>query len=103
MLDWLSGRRAGQPHIVIAATHDLELVELLRERYEPFHFEDSLGAGGLTFTYRLTAGPATTRNAIALLELNGAPPRLIQRALARAAQLDRQRGIGNANAIHAIT
>jgi DNA mismatch repair ATPase MutS len=78
---------------VIAATHDLALVDLLHERYEPFHFEDSLGAEGLTFTFRLAAGPATTRNAIALLELNGAPPSLIQRALARAAQLDRQRGI----------
>jgi hypothetical protein len=36
---------------VIAATHDLALVDLLRERYEPFHFEDSLGAEGLTFTF----------------------------------------------------
>ena len=36
-------------------------------------------------------GPATSRNAIELLRLNGASPALVDRALARAAALDRQR------------
>jgi DNA mismatch repair ATPase MutS len=36
-------------------------------------------------------GPATSRNAIALLKLNGAPESVVDRALARAAELDRQR------------
>jgi hypothetical protein len=79
------------PHIVIAATHDHELVDLLRETHEPYHFTDTVGPEGLTFEYKLEPGPATTRNAITLLELNGAPPELVERALRRAVLLDEER------------
>lgn len=75
-------------HFVIAATHDGELVDLLRDRYAACHFGDALGAEGLEFTYRMMKGPATTRNAIALLRLHGAPESLVTRAFARAAVLD---------------
>ncbi len=80
-----------KPHVVLAATHDGELVDLLRDSYTVCHFGDAVGPDGLTFDYRLTPGPATSRNAIALLELSGAPEALVKRALARAAALDRQR------------
>jgi len=79
-------------HVVLAATHDAELVELLRDKYESFHFTDTIGPDGLTFDHRLAPGPATTRNAITLLELHGAPPAVVKAALERAAELDRQRG-----------
>ena len=82
---------ASQAHVVIAATHDGELVDLLRHDYLPYHFTDSLGPRGLVFDYRLQAGPATTRNAITLLQLHGAPERLVSRALVRAADLDQKR------------
>jgi hypothetical protein len=92
VLSELVGQRPGdKPHLVITATHDGELVDLLRETYEPFHLTDSLGAAGLVFEYRLKRGPATTRNAIALLRLNGAPATVVNRALQRAAQLDARR------------
>jgi DNA mismatch repair ATPase MutS len=52
---------------------------------------DTIGPEGLVFEYRLTPGPATTRNAITLLDLHGAPDSLVQRALTRAAALDQQR------------
>lgn len=84
-----SGR--GQNHLVLAATHDAELVELLRDEYQACHFADSIGPEGLTFEYRLEPGPATTRNAITLLELHGAPQAVVRSALARAAELDRDR------------
>ena len=64
---------ASQRHIIVTATHDGELVDLLRNTYVPYHFTDSLGPHGLVFDYRLQAGPATTRNAITLLKLHGAP------------------------------
>jgi hypothetical protein len=80
-----------KPHVVLAATHDGELVDLLRETYQSYHFTDQLGAKGLEFDYRLQPGPATTRNAIALLQQYGAPVGLVTRALARAAALDEQR------------
>jgi MutS domain V len=82
---------ANHAHVIVTATHDGELVDLLRHSYVPYHFTDSLGPGGLVFEYRLQPGPATTRNAITLLKLRGAPDGLVLRALARAADLDRAR------------
>jgi MutS-like protein len=85
--------RAGHrtSHSVLAATHDAELVELLDDFYSACHFTDTIGPDGLVFEYRLAPGPATTRNAITLLDLHGAPDSLVQRALTRAAALDQQR------------
>jgi hypothetical protein len=83
--------QGSRPHFVIAATHDAELVDILRETYAPYHFSDAVGAEGLVFDHRLRPGPATTRNAIALLRLLGAPDQLIARALACAEALERQR------------
>jgi DNA mismatch repair ATPase MutS len=60
--------------------------------YTAQHFRDLVGRDGLRFDYQLRPGPATTRNAIALLQLHGAPERLIQRARTAAELLDRQRG-----------
>jgi hypothetical protein len=88
----LIGDGRGKNHVVLAATHDAELVELLRGDYDAFHFTDTIGPDGLTFDHRLAPGAATTRNAITLLELHGAPPAMVARALARAAELDRERG-----------
>jgi DNA mismatch repair ATPase MutS len=81
----------GTLHIVVAATHDAELIDLLSDSYAAYHFTDTIGPNGLLFEYRLEPGPATTRNAITLLELNGAPSSVVNRALRRAAELDRQR------------
>jgi hypothetical protein len=81
-----------KPHVVVAATHDAELVELVSDCYRSYHFTDTIGPEGLVFEYRLEEGPATTRNAIALLELHDAPESIVRRALSRAAMLDRQRG-----------
>jgi hypothetical protein len=81
-----------RPHAALAATHDGELVDLLSDIYTPWHFADAVGTGGLVFDHRLQPGRATTRNAIALLRLHGAPEALIKDALNCAAELDRQRG-----------
>ena len=86
--------RSPSPHIVIAATHDRELVALLDRTYASFHFADSIDADGLSFDYRLRPGPARSWNAIALLELCGAPARLVERALARTAGLADQHRMG---------
>lgn len=79
----------GARHAVIVATHDGELVSMLRGAYTPMHFQETIGADGLSFDYKLLSGPATTRSAIALLELKGAPRALLDRARARAAELDK--------------
>ena len=82
---------SGKCHVVLVATHDVELVDLLRDSYVVCHLADAVGPNGLMFDYRLTAGPATSRNAIELLRLNGAPEDVVMRALTRATALDRQR------------
>jgi DNA mismatch repair ATPase MutS len=87
----VSDARRPNAHVVIAATHDGELVDLLPDTYAAFHFGDAIGPDGLTFDHQLQPGPATTRNAIALLRLHGASDDLIRRALERAAILDAQR------------
>jgi hypothetical protein len=77
-----------KPHAALVSTHDDGLGELLRDLYVPCHFAEAVGDQGLVFDHRLRPGPATTRNAIALLRLHGAPDSLVSRALARASHLD---------------
>jgi hypothetical protein len=89
----LRGPNGPTPHIAIAATHDAELVALSAGTYRPYHFGDAIGPDGLTFDHQLRPGAATTRNAIALLRMHGAPEEMIRRASACAATLDRERGI----------
>ena len=54
-----------------AATHDLELTEILKNYYENVHFEESIENNDIVFPYRLVKGKATSRNAIALLSIMG--------------------------------
>lgn len=68
--------------LVLVATHDIEVIELLGDAYAPYHFREQIADGALTFDYRIHAGPSDTRNAIALLELMGFPGDLVADALA---------------------
>ncbi len=57
--------------ICFAATHDLELTRLLETEYDNYHFEERIEEEDVCFPYTLMPGPATTRNAIALLKVLG--------------------------------
>lgn len=92
LLHLVSNAGRAHRHVVIAATHDGELVDLVADKYRAFHFGDVVGPDGLVFDHQLRSGPATTRNAIALLRLHGAPQDLVRDALKCAAALDAQRG-----------
>lgn len=72
--------------ICFAATHDIELTELLKREYDNYHFEEEIKEGDICFEYRLLKGKATTRNAIRLLELIGYSPEITQNAFADAAR-----------------
>lgn len=54
-----------------AATHDVELTEMLSGYYTNYHFEEDMEDDDVKFSYRLMDGPATTRNAIKLLKIIG--------------------------------
>jgi DNA mismatch repair ATPase MutS len=67
---------------VIVATHDIELIDLLGERYVTRHFRETVSAGQMRFDYRMHDGTSTSRNAIALLEVVQLPPDLVAEAVA---------------------
>lgn len=67
--------------LCFAATHDIELTELLKEEYDNYHFEEEIKDGDISFQYRLLEGKATTRNAIRLLEIMGYSPEVTGRAM----------------------
>ncbi|HEX3343153.1 MAG TPA: hypothetical protein VHS09_01220, partial [Polyangiaceae bacterium] len=72
-------RRMG--HHVLASTHDRELVALLRDDFEPYHFGERVIEGELVFPFELCAGPSTTRNAIALLRHADFPEEVVAEAV----------------------
>ena len=63
-----------------AATHDIELTQLLGDVYENYHFEEEIKNGDVLFNYQLRPGKATTRNAIKLLEIMGYDGAIIRKA-----------------------
>lgn len=75
---------SGRGILCFAATHDIELTELLGENYDNYHFEEDVREGDVFFNYRLMPGKASTRNAIKLLELMGYDREIIHKASAQA-------------------
>lgn len=69
VLDYLARRNC----LIFVATHDLELTSLLGDQYTSLHFSERVSDLGLAFDYKLKRGPATTKNAIALLRYLGYP------------------------------
>ena len=67
-----------------AATHDIELTELLQGTYENYHFEETIEKDDIFFNYRLMKGKAGTRNAIKLLGILGFEKTMIDKANMRA-------------------
>lgn len=63
-------RMLSADHVLcFAATHDMELTKLLEREYDNYHFEERIEEDDIFFPYILLKGPATTRNAIALLKM----------------------------------
>ncbi|MEA5126602.1 MAG: DNA mismatch repair protein MutS [Proteiniphilum sp.] len=76
VLSYLSRGR----NIVLVSTHDIELTELLNEKYELYHFNETVHDNEIYFDYKIKKGILTTRNAINILKLNGYPDELINDA-----------------------
>ncbi len=55
--------------LCFAATHDVELTKLLEREFANYHFEERIEEEDIFFPYQLMKGPASTRNAIALLRM----------------------------------
>ncbi|MCR4690805.1 MAG: hypothetical protein K5739_05650 [Lachnospiraceae bacterium] len=67
-----------------AATHDIELTELLESCFENYHFREEIRGDDVCFDYKLRQGRAGSRNAIRLLSVMGYDEQIIDKANARA-------------------
>jgi DNA mismatch repair ATPase MutS len=77
---------------VFAATHDLELAELLVNSYKNYHFKEEVSEeDGISFNYRLLDGISTTRNAITLLRHAGYPEEIAGGADLRVQKSDKNK------------
>lgn len=65
---------------VIAATHDLELTTMVSDRFHNYHFQETIEENDIKFDYVLRHGPATSRNAIAILRYLSYPEEIYKNA-----------------------
>jgi DNA mismatch repair ATPase MutS len=77
--------------IVIASTHDLELLDLLDGGFEFYHFREFVHDDSLDFDYKIREGATSTRNAIAILRLTGYPESLVENAINLSHELDKKK------------
>lgn len=66
--------------LCLAATHDIELCELLQDSFDLYHFEEQVGENEMLFDYVIRSGKARSRNAINLLQLIGFDRHIVDRA-----------------------
>jgi len=57
--------------ICFAATHDIELTEILDGEYSNYHFDEEINDDDIIFNYLIKEGKATSKNAIKLLSIIG--------------------------------
>jgi DNA mismatch repair ATPase MutS len=70
------------PNLFLIATHEELLAQVAAHTVSArnCHFQEHLQDGGVSFDYRLRPGPATTRTALRILEQEGYPKALLERA-----------------------
>ena len=70
-------RLSNENALVFAATHDIELTELLKEDMQNYHFSEQIDGEQVVFDFKLKEGFATSRNALKLLKVYGFDPDLV--------------------------
>ncbi len=70
----------GRNILCMAATHDVELTRILEGCFDNWHFRERITESGVVFDYLRCDGPATGRNAIALLAQMGFETEVIDHA-----------------------
>ena len=56
---------------LFAATHDVELTEILKGVYDNYHFDEIIQNNDIFFPYKIKSGKALSKNAILLLDMMG--------------------------------
>lgn len=63
-----------------AATHDIELTDIMADKYRNVHFTERIEDNNVIFDYKIKEGAAKTRNAIKLMKINGFPEKITDMA-----------------------
>lgn len=71
---------AGTDSLCAAATHDIELTDIMADKYRNVHFTERIEDNNVLFDYKVREGAARTRNAIKLMKINGFPDEIIDMA-----------------------
>lgn len=66
--------------LCFAATHDIELTNILEKYYSNYHFTEEVKDDDVLFSYKLLKGRATSRNAIKLLNVIGFDKEIVKNA-----------------------
>jgi len=67
--------------MIIVASHDFALLELLESSYKMYYFNEQVHPDGkLSFDYRLKVGKKVTRNALELIKIEGFPTSVVEKA-----------------------
>ena len=77
VLDYISRHRG----LCMIATHDMELVDHLQDKFEPYYFESHIESDNVVFDYTIHKGRGGETNALALLQAFGFPGEIVQQAL----------------------
>ncbi len=67
-------------NFIFVTTHDIELQELLKGRFEMFHFSEQVEDEKFFFNYNIQPGPCRSGNAIKLLEIMDYPEEVTKEA-----------------------
>ncbi|MDN6731805.1 MAG: DNA mismatch repair protein MutS, partial [Atopostipes suicloacalis] len=87
IINWLND----YPSLAFVATHDIELTEMLKNQADNVHFKEEISEDQeIQFHYQLQEGPASSRNAILLLENMNFPESVVENAKERAKFFDQR-------------
>lgn len=75
-------------NIVFVSTHDIELVDMLADEYELYHFSEMIDKKSVNFDFKLKEGKLKNRNAIRILEINDYPESVISEAIDISKEID---------------
>lgn len=73
--------------LTLVATHDLELTEILADKYSCYYFTEDINEEGLNFDYKIKEGVCKNRNAIKLLKYLEYPEEIIQKTNQRLSKI----------------
>jgi DNA mismatch repair ATPase MutS len=82
---------------VLVSAHDLELIDLLKDSYNLYHFSEKIDKDELSFDYKLKPGRLKNTNTIRILDINGFPKEIMHeaRVLAKEIQLEKEVNLSN--------